>query len=158
MVNFRAARMDVGRVPLRTVAARITLDQGVMVAAPLTAELLGGQLAARVKVGLKAAVPSADLDLRITDAQLGQLDAKGAGPPPIEGLIRAHVALTGRGSSVHEFASTANGALTAVLPRGVMRASLAELAGLDFRGLGLLLTDKNAETAIPLRRRRFSGA
>jgi uncharacterized protein involved in outer membrane biogenesis len=56
--------------------------------------------------------------------------------------------LTGHGRSLHELAASANGTVTAVLPHGVMRASLAELAGIDLRGLGLLLTRNREETAV----------
>jgi hypothetical protein len=38
--------------------------------------------------------------------------------------------------------------LTAVLPHGAIRASLAEMTGIDLRGLGLLLTKSMQEAAI----------
>jgi hypothetical protein len=41
------------------------------------------------------------------------------------------VQLNGRGQSLHELAATANGTLTAVLPQGEMRATLAQATDLD---------------------------
>ncbi len=38
--------------------------------------------------------------------------------------------------------------MTLALPQGAIRASLAELTGLDFRGLGLLLTRNKEDTPI----------
>jgi uncharacterized protein involved in outer membrane biogenesis len=58
------------------------------------------------------------------------------------------VNLTGRGRSVHDLVSSAEGTVTAALPQGTIRASLAELAGIDLRGLGLMLTRNKNDTAI----------
>jgi uncharacterized protein involved in outer membrane biogenesis len=45
-------------------------------------------------------------------------------------------------------AATANGIVTAVVPHGTVRDSLAELAGMDLRALGLLLLKGNHDTAL----------
>jgi uncharacterized protein involved in outer membrane biogenesis len=55
---------------------------------------------------------------------------------------------SGAGVSVHEFATSANGTLTAVVPKGTIRDSLAELTGMDLRGLGLLLAKDHRETEL----------
>ncbi|MDP9082823.1 MAG: AsmA family protein [Pseudomonadota bacterium] len=148
LVNFRAQRLDVGRRSLHAVAARITIEHGVLAVAPLSAQLLGGQLSGHVRVDASTDTPTVDLDLGIGDAQLAQLEHKGAAKPAIEGLLRARMTVTGRGLSIHEVGASANGIITAVIPRGTMRASLAELAGIDLRGLSLLLAKKTQETAI----------
>ena len=147
-ISFRARRVDVGRVSLRAVATGMTIDHGVLVVAPLSADVLEGKLNARLRLDARTDVPVADLDLKITDLQLGQLDQKGTGPPRIEGLLRLIVAVTGRGSSIHQVAASANGSVTAVLPHGIIRTSLAELTGIDLRGLGLLLTKSQQETSV----------
>ncbi len=48
--------------------------------------------------------------------------------------------VSGRGTSLHQVASTANGIVTVVIPHGTVRDSLAEIAGMDLRGLGLLIS------------------
>ncbi len=68
--------------------------------------------------------------------------------PPVEGLMSARVLLAGKGYSLHQMAASATGAVTAALPIGAIRSSLAELGGLDLRGLGLLLTKSTQEVAI----------
>jgi uncharacterized protein involved in outer membrane biogenesis len=148
VVNFHARRVDLGRVPLRAVEGKLTVDHGVLTLTPLSADLLEGKLTAHVKLDATTEVPVADFDLKITDLQLGRIDHKGAGQPLLEGLLRARVAIRGRGTSIHQVAASANGTMTAVLPRGSVRASLAELAGLDLRGLGLFVTKKTQETAV----------
>jgi uncharacterized protein involved in outer membrane biogenesis len=66
----------------------------------------------------------------------------------LEGPLRARLMLTGHGRSLHGFAASVNGRATAVLPHGAIRASLAELTGIDLRGLGLLLTKSEEKTAV----------
>jgi uncharacterized protein involved in outer membrane biogenesis len=50
---------------------------------------------------------------------------------------------------MHEFVSHASGMLTAVVPHGEVRESLAELTGINvLRGIGLLLADDETRTEI----------
>ncbi len=50
---------------------------------------------------------------------------------------------------MHKTAASANGDLTLVVPKGDMRAAFAELTGIDLdKGLGLLLTKKDAKTEV----------
>jgi uncharacterized protein involved in outer membrane biogenesis len=75
-------------------------------------------------------------------------DSAASSPPPLDGPLQARIALKGRGNSIHELASNATGTVTAVLPHGALRSSLAELAGFDLRGLGLMATGNKADTGI----------
>lgn len=149
VVNFHAAGFEMGHVLMHALTARITIDHGILTVAPLSAAFLEGRIAGRLRVDATREVPASDLDLRMADLRLGQLDRKGNGQPPFDGLLRGRLTLTGQGRSVHQFASTASGTATAVLPRGTIRASLAELTGIDLtRGLGLLLTKNKEETGV----------
>jgi len=49
---------------------------------------------------------------------------------------------------MHEVAASADGTITALLPSGMVRDSLAELTGIDLRGLGLLLTKNKKEVPV----------
>jgi uncharacterized protein involved in outer membrane biogenesis len=143
-VTFHARRVEVGRFSLTTVAAQMTIENGVLTVAPLTADLLQGKLVAHVKLDATTDLPRADFDLRVAQLHLAQLEQKADRPPPVEGLLRARLTGSGHGSSIHEIAATANGTATAVVPHGTIRASLAELTGIDLRGLGLMAA-KNTE-------------
>jgi hypothetical protein len=66
----------------------------------------------------------------------------------MEGLLRVRITIKGHGSSLHQVAASSNGTVTAVLPHGSLRAALAELAGIDLRGLGLLLAKSDRQTAV----------
>jgi uncharacterized protein involved in outer membrane biogenesis len=148
MVRFRARRVVVGRTSLNAVAAKITVDRGVLAVTPLSADVLDGKMNLRLKVDARKEVPAIDLDVRIADLQLGQYARKGTGPPAIEGSLGLRVSLTGHGKSMHEFAAGADGTVKATLPGGTVRDSLAELTGIDVRGLGLLLTENKKEVPV----------
>jgi len=62
--------------------------------------------------------------------------------------LQARVLAKGRGRSLHEFASTADGTLTAAVPHGAIRAALADLAGLDLRAIGPLLAKHAPQTPV----------
>jgi len=147
-VRFRARRVDVRRVSLHGVSARLMIDKGIIVVDPLSAEVLGGKLVSRIRVDAKTDTPAADVDIKLTDVQIAQFDRKDAGPPPLEGALQARVNVTGHGRSIHEVAASASGPVTAVLTHGSIRTSLAELAGLDLRALGLILAKDKQETGI----------
>jgi uncharacterized protein involved in outer membrane biogenesis len=147
-VSFSAKEVDVGRMPLQQLKARATIRDGVLTVTSLAADLYQGKLSARLKVDATPEVPAADVDLTIIDLQVGLINHKDASAPPFEGPLQVRINITGRGSSVHEVAASANGTVTALLPQGEMRDSFAEMTGIDLRGLGLLLTKNKKDTVV----------
>jgi AsmA family protein len=147
-LRFRARRVTVGRVTLNAVAAKVTVDRGVLAVTPLSADVLDGKLNLQLKIDARKEIPAVDLDVRITGLQLGQYARKDTGPPAIEGPLGLRVNLTGHGKSMHEAAASAEGTIIATLPSGTVRDSLAELTGIDLRGLGLLLTKNKKEVPV----------
>jgi AsmA family protein len=107
-----------------------------------------GKISARIKFDAKTDTPTASVDLRATNIRIAQFLHKDPAQPPIDGLLQGHIDLTGRGRSFHDIASKADGTVIVLLPQGTIRASLAELTGLDFRGLGLILTKNKEDTPI----------
>jgi AsmA family protein len=147
-VQFRARRIDVSRVSLHEVSAKITIEHGILTVAPLLAELLGGKLWAHLKLDARSDNPTTDVDLKLAGAQLARFDRKDAGPPPAEGSLQARVKITGQGRSIHQVAASADGTATAVVTHGTIRTSLAELTGIDLRALGLILAKDRQATDI----------
>jgi uncharacterized protein involved in outer membrane biogenesis len=148
VVNFHARRVEVGRVPLRALAARVIMDHGILEAMPVSGDIYDGKFTAQAKIDATTDDPKTDLDLKITNLQLGEWVGKNTDLPSAEGLLRARVVLTGHGTSLHQIAASANGTVTAVLPQGTLRDSLAELSGIDLRGLGLALEKSTRQTAV----------
>ena len=147
-VHYRAESVQAQKLPLKAVDLGVKLDHGLLGIDPFAVTLPMGQVAGNVKIDARTDVPRTDLDLRITHMDLGAVQAerqhraahgRGDGRP-----AGAH----GTGDSVHAAASTADGALTAVLPHGQVRAAFAELTGINLRGLGLLLDQKHPDASV----------
>jgi uncharacterized protein involved in outer membrane biogenesis len=147
-VKYHADRVEVGRLAFESVSLDATIGRDVLTVAPLLAKLAGGQVTAYLTLDGSNEVAAANVDLRITDLQLGQLVHKETGPPPMEGVMQARVRITGKGRSVHQVAASANGTVTAQMPLGALRKSFAELTDVDLRGLGLLLTKNKQDVPV----------
>jgi hypothetical protein len=150
-IRYRAKRLQIGRVVLSDLAAKGDLERGVLTVAPLTAGILGGKLRSHGRLDARGQVPKASIDIDISDLQLAEIPRKdkGSSAPPASGLLRLRIAIAGVGKSVHQVAATANGTVAAAVRQGTVRDSLAEMTGVDLRGLGLIATKSQKE--IPLR-------
>lgn len=147
-VQFHAGRVEVGGTTLSSLAAKMMNDHGEMTITPLSAEIMGGKLTGQITIDARKEIPAVHLEVRINEMQLAQYPRKKSGPPPIEGPLTVKINLTGRGKSLHDAAANADGTLVASLPGGMVRDSLAELAGIDLRGLGLMLAKDKKEVPV----------
>ena len=150
-IRYRAKRLQIGRVVLTDLAAKGTLERGVLTVDPLTAGILAGKLRLNGRLDARTDVPKASVDIDISDLQLAEIPRKDkdSSAPPATGLLRVRIAIAGVGKSVHQVAASANGTVTAAVRQGTVRDSLAEMTGVDLRGLGLIATKSQKE--IPLR-------
>ena len=135
-------------LPLRQVKLTLTLDHGVMRFDPISFTLPRGELSGRIRIDAREATPRSDIDLKVVNVHLEDLFKKTA-EPPLEGVFEARAVLHGVGDSVHKAASTADGSVTVVVPRGEIRQAFAELMGVDAaNGLGLLFSKDQRETGV----------
>ncbi|MEP7245923.1 MAG: AsmA-like C-terminal region-containing protein, partial [Gammaproteobacteria bacterium] len=148
VVNYRARSLEAGHVSLHAVSAKATIDRGIVVVSPMSAALPDGNVTGRVRIDVTNERPAVDADLKFSDLQLSRFRRKGSSESPFDGLLRGRVSISGHGSSVHEVAASATGTVTAVVPHGAVRASLAELTAFDLRGLGLTLARDKSDTPI----------
>ena len=157
-IVLKIDQVELSRLKLENVAANASLDHGTLTVQSITGRLLGGEAQGRGKLDVNQDPPLADIDLKLTGLELGEIHrkegisapeaSKSVAAPPIEGTLRAHIMVSGRGASIHQVAATANGTVTAVVPHGTVRDSLAELAGMDLRALGLMMSKDQRETAL----------
>jgi uncharacterized protein involved in outer membrane biogenesis len=149
-VRFEARAIEAGRVPMKEVFLHVKIDDGVLSLTPFAFELPQGELSGRVRIDATRDEPHTSLDLRVRNVQLDQV--KGKAPdarPALGGVLQARAVLAGSGDSVHEFVAKSDGAVTAVLPSGEIRAAFAELTGINVaRGLGLLLKGDEERTLV----------
>jgi AsmA family protein len=149
-LHYRAEEVKANSLPLRRVDLQLRLQDNVLRIAPFAFTLPQGELAGSAVIDVRRHVPAEELDVRLTHVQLAQFHTKGSTMPPLEGTLVARLKLRGTGDSMHAFASTANGTLSVVVPRGEIEQAFAEFAGIDVaRGLGLLLKKNQQQT--PLR-------
>lgn len=144
VIHFQAQTVEAGRVSIKSVAATVKIGEGVITGAPISGSLKDAKINGEFKIDGSHNVTASELDVRLTNLKLGLGDAA----PPIDGPLQVRMTLKGHGSSIREAASNADGTLTAVLPHGIVRSSLAEAAGFDLRALGLMAGGNSDDTGI----------
>lgn len=149
-VSYRAEAVNAPNLPLRKVSVDALLEDGVLTLNPLAFTFSHGDLRGKVRLDARPAVPRTDLDVRLTNGRIEEfIPIQSDGKPAISGSVMARAKLTGVGNSVHRAASTANGEVTLVAPRGQMRQAFAELLGVNAsKGLILLLSKSQKETPV----------
>ncbi len=148
-VRFEATRVDVGRTAVHSLSGQMKIDHGVLTISAMRGEVMQGKFEASLKLDASREVPLADVTVSLHDLQLASLgDGQSQEDAPLNGLLQARIDMTGHGASLHQIAASANGAVSMTLPHGTIRASLAEMAGLDLRGLGLSVTRSTRETTV----------
>jgi uncharacterized protein involved in outer membrane biogenesis len=148
-IAYQAHALEAGREMLHAVAVRVRLEHGILTLDPASAELEAGRLSARLRLDASHDLPNAQLDARIADLPLEQFRRGRDGQPPLKGQLDARIDVKGQGRTLRELGASAEGSVTAVLPRGEIRASLADLAGIDLqRGLGVALSKDHKETGL----------
>jgi uncharacterized protein involved in outer membrane biogenesis len=136
-------------LPLRQVSLGVKLDHGLLTLSPIDFDFPQGRLSGSAVIDARTSVQTDAVDMRVTGVQLQEFMGKGAGPPPLEGVLDARAKLTGTGDSVHKAAASSNGEVTLVIPRGRIRQAFAELLGIDAsKGLFMLLSKNDHQTDV----------
>ena len=148
LVSFRARELDLGRLVLAEVTGKVSLEDGVLSISGVRAGFAGGELTGSARLDASRAIPRGALDVLLAGAQLEQLKSAPAAMGGLSGLLSARAQLSGSGPSLQGMASTAEGTVTAVIPRGTVRAALAEAASLELAGALGLMTKSQKETAV----------
>ena len=144
-ITYRADTVKSRDFPLRRATTQVFLRNGVLTLDLLSFTFAKGKLAGMARIDARHAIPSTDIDARLTDVRIEQFVS--GNPPPIEGWFVARAKLHGTGASILKTAQTASGTMATVVPRGRMRAAFAELTGINvLNGLGLLLTGDKSDT------------
>jgi hypothetical protein len=144
-VDYSAATVKSRDFPLTSLDTHISVENAVLNLKPLAFGFTQGKLAGSIKIDARKDVPTSTVDARFSEIHAENFIK--TADKPISGVLEARAVLTGTGKSVHAAASNANGTFTAVVPKGGMRHSLAEWAGVDvLTALSLNLTGDNSNT------------
>jgi len=147
-VTFRVQRLDAAQVSLHQVAGKLKIDHGILTVSPFAGQVMDGQFDGRLQMNAIKNIADDALELHFNRLQIGQLDHNAKGGPRYDALLDAQVSITGHGSSLHQIGASANGRIAMRLDSGTLRESLAELSGMDIRGLGLMLSKSGQRAAI----------
>jgi AsmA family protein len=148
-VDYQAAAVQSGRVPIRALALKLKMQDGVMHFEPVSVSLPAGKITGVVQLDASEDVATTALDARVTGVQLSQFKSKKSTEAPFDGVLLGRVKLVGRGNSVHEFMGSSDGVATFVLPHGEVREVLAELTGINVvRGLGFALSNDQQKASV----------
>jgi uncharacterized protein involved in outer membrane biogenesis len=143
-----AREVELTRLALSALRARLRIEQGRMRLETFTARTLDGALEAQASADARPSTPRWDLTLHLAHASLAAWPRRSTGAPPIDARLDAEASLRAAGDSVRELARDLQGSVELALSPGTMRDSLAELIGLDLKGLGLTFTHSKTQTAI----------
>ena len=146
--KYSARRLLLSRVEVTDLSAPFRIERGLVKAPEITGHFLGGNFALHLATDANQTPPNSRIGMILTGLQLAQMPHK-AEPPPYEGSLLLQIQAQGRGDSLHAAAAGADGTLSAQVLKGTIRASLAELTGVDLRGLGLALTGSSQDVAVP---------
>ena len=146
--KYSAHRLLLSRLEVSELAAPFTIERGLIKAPEVTGLVMGGNFVLHLDADANESPARTRIEMTLTNVQLAQLPHK-TEPPPYDGSLQVQVHVQGRGNSLHDLAAGADGNLSARVLQGTIRASLAELAGVDLRGLGLTLTGNKRE--VPMR-------
>jgi uncharacterized protein involved in outer membrane biogenesis len=146
--TYSARRLLLSRVEVTELSAPFSIERGLIKAPEVTGHLLGGTFVLHLAADANQIPAHTHIDMTLTGLQLAQMPPK-AEPPPYEGSLLLHIQAQGRGDSLHTLAASADGSLRAQVLQGTIRASLAELTGVDLRGLGLTLARSGRDVAVP---------
>src|SRR6185436_268793 len=69
-ITYRAASVEGGMLPIRTLSMKVDLDHGVLKVDPIAASLPQGQIAGLIRIDARKEVAATNIDLRLTGAQL----------------------------------------------------------------------------------------
>jgi AsmA family protein len=145
--KYRIRRLLLSRVEVNELSAPFTIERGLIKAPEVTGHFMGGNFVLHLDGDANQTPARTRIEMTLTDVQLAQMPHKDE-PPPYEGSLRLQIHAQGGGDSLHAWAADADGKLSARVLQGTMRASLAELTGVDLRGLGLTLTGSSRDVAV----------
>ena len=145
--KYSARRLLLSRVEVSELSAPFTIERGLIKAPEVTGHFMGGNFVLHLDADANQTPTRTRIEMTLTGLQLAQMPHR-VEPSPYEGSLLLQFHARGRGDSLHALAAGADGNLSAWVSQGTIRASLAELTGVDLRGLGLTLTGSSRDVAL----------
>jgi uncharacterized protein involved in outer membrane biogenesis len=113
--------------PMRSIKGVMTLDHGVLTAAPLTVQLASGRVTGTAQVRHPSGAPLFTADLRLTDARLEKVVHQ----DNLTGALTGRIRLAGYGRTIREAAGRSTGSIALVVRNGTIGRRAALFLGAD---------------------------
>lgn len=131
-IALQVGKLTVGKTEFTDVAVPVTLRNGKLVLAPVTAALAGGRVDADLSLDASGTVPAAAARVTAKRVELGRL-LKDAGTDAVSGgLMEAHITLKGTGDSPRALMAALSGDALASVGQGRIANKTVDWAGGDF--------------------------
>lgn len=118
--------------PVSNLTLTLDLDRSLLKLSPLAFDVSQGHLVSDVIIDARQRPVLTHYDIRLAPTPMGSL-LKGFGvvESGTTGVAKARIKLEGRGDTVHDSLSTANGRIAIILPKGTMWTRNIQLSELD---------------------------
>ncbi len=148
-LTYRAVSVKANDLDVRQVRLGAVLEAGVLDLDPVSFAFNRGELNGTARINATRDRPYSAIDFRLAGYPLESIVPARGGVAPITGRALGRARLEGPGASIHDFASTAKGSISLVVPQGQMRTAFAELLGVNASaGLTRLLRGDDSQSTI----------
>ena len=131
-LTWRIDRVRSKRLPIENIDMVLDLERGRLALSPLTMSMARGNLANDIVFDTRQRPSAVSYDVRLAPTPLGRLLAGyGVAESGTSGTIRGRIQLKGRGDTIHDSLSTANGRIAFVIPSGSLWTRNVQLAEID---------------------------
>lgn len=138
-IRFKASRVRGGRNPLQDVSFHAVLEDGVLVADPLTFGVAGGHVVSRLEVNARENVLATKTDAQFKRIHLSQMFPESELLQQSAGVVGGRARLTGQGGTFAKILGGSSGSIGLAMRGGRVSNLLLEFTGLDVaETLGLL--------------------
>jgi uncharacterized protein involved in outer membrane biogenesis len=150
-VRYRVATIKAKNVPVSDIDLDLLLDHSLLRLRPVSANLAGGRLTARVKIDARQPTILTDYDIRLSPTPMGRLLARfGVSESGTNGTLTARVELKGQGDSLRQSLATSNGRMAFIIPAGTMWARNIQLTELDIGTFLQKMFEKKLEEPVAI--------
>ncbi|MBW4330630.1 AsmA family protein [Stakelama sp. CBK3Z-3] len=131
-VKYRVRTIRAPNLPVSNVDLALTLDNRLLKLSPLTFDMARGHVSSDIAIDARKNPVLTDYDIRLSPTPMGVLLAGwGVEQSGTSGVLKARIKMTGRGNSVHDSLSHADGRIAIIMPKGTFWARNAQLAEID---------------------------
>lgn len=147
-VRWKAARVDAPGLPIESMDATLTVEDGVLRTDPLDFGIASGRLRAVVQMDAREDVIRTRAQLTLRDLALGELLPDSALANEAVGRVGGDITLEGRGNSIAAMLATSDGDVAIGMGSGRVSNLLMELAGLDIYESLKFLIGRDRQVAV----------